>query len=125
MVFTLATAVFSFVFISRTVASETPVLRYVLTLAGVVLLVLVYAGVTGVGECPNAPREKIRRVPALKPPRVRELQVLQVLTEQPRLFVLSLSLRGETPCPERMHRKQGFRCSRFQPILGSPYSCSP
>ena len=40
MVFTLATAVFSFVFISRKLASEMPLLRYVLMLAGLFSLFL-------------------------------------------------------------------------------------
>jgi hypothetical protein len=40
LVFTLATAVFSFVFISRKLASAMPVLRYVVTLAGLFSLFL-------------------------------------------------------------------------------------
>jgi hypothetical protein len=40
IVFVLATAVFSFVFISEKLASEMPVLRYVLTLAGLFSLFL-------------------------------------------------------------------------------------
>jgi hypothetical protein len=40
LVFTLATAVFSFVFISQKLASEMPALRYVLTVAGLFSLFL-------------------------------------------------------------------------------------
>jgi hypothetical protein len=57
MVFTLATAVFSFVFISRKLASEVPLLRYVLMLAGLFSLFLYSQELQSLGTA-LMPRQK-------------------------------------------------------------------
>ena len=71
MVFTLPTAVFSFVFISRKLSPEVPVIGYVLTVGGTVFHVLIHAGIAVVGKFPCASREKTRRIPELKPGALR------------------------------------------------------
>jgi hypothetical protein len=57
MVFTLATAVFSFVFISRKLAFEMPALRYVIMLAGLFSLFLYMQELQRVGNALMRPRK--------------------------------------------------------------------
>jgi hypothetical protein len=67
MVFTLATAVFSFVFISRKLAFEMPVLRYVLMLAGLFSLFLYMKDLQRLGNAlirrQNKPDESVGSEP--------------------------------------------------------------
>ena len=67
MVFTLATAVFSFVFISRRLASEMPMLRYVMTLAALFSLFLYMQDLHRLGNALTRRQEKPGESPGSEP----------------------------------------------------------